>query len=194
MLRFFSMKKEEMDLYGPLAFLAGVWEGQKGHDVAPSDERGSETNLFKERIVFEPMGAINNHEQCLYGLRYKTTAWRLGEADAFHEELGYWLWDANDSQLLRCFMVPRGVAVLAGGVVAPGSKSFQLSAEVGSQTHGILSSKFLDVEFKVVRYDLKITIHDENSFTYEEDTQLKVKGKNEIFHHTDKNTVLRVMV
>lgn len=192
MVFFSSMQNSLFNTHGPLALLAGIWEGEKGHDIAPSDERGTETNAFKERIVFEPIGPVNNHEQCLYGLRYKTTAWRLGESDAFHEELGYWLWDAKDSQVLRCFMVPRGVAVIAGGTVKHDAKSFKLAAKVGSETYGICSSLFLDIEFKTVQYDLALTIHDENMFSYEEDTQLKVKGSTEIFHHRDKNTLKRV--
>ena len=48
---------------GPLASLAGVWEGNKGDDVAPSDDRGTERNQFRERLTFEPFGPVNNHEQ-----------------------------------------------------------------------------------------------------------------------------------
>jgi hypothetical protein len=74
---------------GPLGRLVGTWEGDKGDDVAPSDDRGTENNKFRERMVFEETGLVQNHEQNLYGLRYRTTAWRLGEDDPFHEELGY---------------------------------------------------------------------------------------------------------
>ena len=64
---------------GPLAALAGVWEGQKGEDVSPSDDRGTERNQFRERMTFDPMGPVRNHEQTLYGLRYATTVWRIGK-------------------------------------------------------------------------------------------------------------------
>ena len=178
--------------WGPLAQLAGVWEGEKGDDTAPSDDRGTEKNLFRERMEFVPIGPTLNHEQTLYGLRYATTAWRIGETAPFHEELGYWLWDAKEKQVLRCFMVPRGVTVIAGGTVEPNAKSFQLTATVGSETYGICSNRFLDKEFKTVRYELKITVHDEKSFSYEEDSQLKIKGQTEIFHHIDKNTLKKV--
>jgi len=177
---------------GPLAALAGVWEGDKGDDVAPSDDRGTEHNAYRERLTFEPFGPVNNHEQQLYGLRYSTVAWRLGEEASFHEETGYWLWDAAEKQVLRCFIVPRGVTVLAGGTVAPDATSFSISANVGSDTYGICSNKFLDREFKTVRYDLTITLHNRDSFSYSEDTQLKMKGRAEIFHHTDANRVNRV--
>ena len=64
---------------GPLAPLAGTWEGDKGDDVAPSDDRGTETNRYRERLRLEPTGEVNNHEQSLWGLRYSTVAFRIGE-------------------------------------------------------------------------------------------------------------------
>ncbi len=178
---------------GPLKTLAGTWEGIKGDDTAPSDDRGTETNKFKERITLVPINSVQNHEQTLRGLRYATTAWRLGETDPFHEELGYWLWDAQASQVMRCFMVPRGVSVIAGGTAKAGDTSFALSAELGSPTFGICSNPFLDREFKTVRYELKVTLINDDNFSYEEDTQILMKGRTEIFHHIDKNTLTRVI-
>lgn len=186
------MSEEIIKNLGPLAALAGTWEGEKGDDTAPSDDRGTETNKFRERMTFVPFGPVKNHEQVLYGLRYSTTAWRLGEESPFHEELGYWLWDAKEKQVMRCFIVPRGVTVIAGGTVQPDAKSFELSADVGSETYGICSNKFLDKEFKTVIYELNVTIHDDQSFSYEEDTQLKIKNQADLFHHIDKNTLRRV--
>ncbi len=186
------MGEDLLQYLGPLAALAGVWEGDKGADVAPSDDRGTEQNAFRERMTFEPFGPVRNHEQQLYGLRYATVAWRLGEDAAFHEDTGYWLWDAVAKQVLRCFVVPRGVTVLAGGTVEPDATSFQISADAGSDTYGICSNKFLDREFKTVRYELTVTMHSRDSFSYHEDTQLKMKGRSDLFHHTDANRVTRV--
>ena len=93
---------------------------------------------------------------------------------------------------MRCFIVPRGVTVIAGGTVEPEAREFHLAAEVGSETHGICSNRFLGREFKTVRYELKVTVHDANSFSYEEDTQLQIKGQSELFHHIDKNTLKRL--
>lgn len=186
------MNSDLMTQLGPLAALAGIWEGDKGADVAPSDDRGTERNAFRERLTFEPFGPVKNHEQQLYGLRYSTVAWRIGDEAPFHEETGYWLWDAAANQVLRCFIVPRGVTVLAGGTVEPHAKTFEISADAGSDTYGICSNKFLDREFKTIRYELSITVHDHASFSYKEDTQLRIKGQPGIFHHTDANTVKRV--
>lgn len=137
---------------GPLAPFSGVWEGDKGKDESPDDDRVTiEYNAFRERVVLEPIGLVENHEQSLYGLRYAKTAWRIGADDAFHEEVGYWLWDAAAKQVMLTFIVPRGVTVLAGGTVEPGTKSFALSAEIGSEVFGICSGPFLDGQFKTVR-------------------------------------------
>lgn len=181
---------------GPLASLVGTWEGMKGIDRAPSDEPKTllqeKTSKYRERLQFEPTGRVDNHSQILYGLRYSTAAWRLDQPDPFHEELGYWLWDAENEQVMRCFMVPRGVTVIAGGTVQADATEFKLQAESGSNTYGICSNQFLDKEFKTVRYDLKINIHDHESFSYHEDTQLLIKNKKDIFHHTDENTLNKV--
>lgn len=186
------MNSELMKQLGPLALLAGVWEGDKGADVAPSDDRGTERNAFRERITFEPISPVRNHEQVLYGLRYATVAWRIREADPFHEEVGYWLWDPGERQVLRCFIVPRGVALIAGGTAEPTATTFTLLAEAGSDTYGICSNRFLDKEFKTVRYELTVTVLDQNRFHYKEDSQLRMPGKPDLFHHTDENTLTRV--
>ena len=186
------MGDELLKNLGPLAALAGVWEGDKGADVSPDDDRGTEHNAFRERFAFEPLGPVRNHEQELYGLRYTRVAWRLGEEAPFHEDTGYWLWDAAAKQVLRCFVVPRGITILAGGTVEPDASSFQIAADAGSDTYGICSNKFLDREFKTVHYELTVTLHGRDSFSYKEDTQLKMKGRSDLFHHTDANQVTRV--
>ena len=43
---------------GPLGALVGTWEGDKGDDTAPSDDRGTEKNRFRERMTFEPIGLV----------------------------------------------------------------------------------------------------------------------------------------
>ena len=103
-----------------------------------------------------------------------------------------WLWDPGERQVLRCFIVPRGVAVLAGGTVEPTATAFTLVAEGGSEAYGICSNRFLTREFKTVRYELTVTILDANRFHYKEDTQLRMPGRKDLFHHTDENTLTRL--
>jgi hypothetical protein len=182
----------ERQQLGPLGALLGTWEGDAGKDVAPSSARGTEQADYRERMTFAPTGLVENHEQQLYGLRYATTAWRLGEADPFHEELGYWLWDAGAGQVMRCFLVPRGVTILAGGAATADARRFEMAAEVGSQTFGICSNPFLDREFRTLRYELSVELREDGRLHYREDTQLQLAGRTEIFHHTDENTLTRV--
>ena len=78
---------------GPLAALVGKWEGTEGVDISPSKDGSKETH-FRERMTFEPIGPVVNGAQTLYGLRYSTVAWPLIQEQPFHEEVGYWLWDA----------------------------------------------------------------------------------------------------
>lgn len=185
------MDEELIRNLGPLGALAGVWEGDQGVDIAPTPG-GPVESLFREHLVMEPFGPVKNREQSLFGLRYSTTVWRLGEDDAFHEELGYWLWDASNRQVIRTFMVPRGVCVMAGGEVEPDARCFQLTAEAGSVTYGALSNPFLKKSANTDAYEVTITINDDGSFSYAEDTILNFEPLGEIFHHTDGNTLRRV--
>lgn len=175
---------------GPLAALVGIWEGKEGVDIAPAKEGSKETH-FRERMTFEPIGPVVNGPQTLYGLRYSTMAWPLIQEQPFHEEVGYWLWDSERKQVMRCFIVPRGVVVNAGGISEPDTKEFCMIAEAGSGVYGILSNPFLEEAMKIVRYELTVTIHEPSKFSYKEDTQLQISGRPDVFHHTDENILKR---
>jgi hypothetical protein len=147
-------------------------------------------------MFFEPIGEVTNHEQVLYALRYLTLAWEEGEDGPddkpFHQEVGYFIWDKANRQIMKSFIVPRGVAVNAGGDADQDSTEFKVSAVIGSNVYGICSNKFLDEEFQSVRYDVKFELIDEDTLQYEENTQLKIKGQDRLFDHTEKNTLYRV--
>ena len=186
-------RAEILENLGPLAQLAGSWEGVSGHDTAPSDDRGTEINLYRERMTFDPFGPVDNHEQKLFGLRYSTVVHRLDEPDPFHEVTGYWLWDSKAGLVMRCFLVPRGISVIAGGMVAAGAKEFALEATLGSSTFGICSNPFLDREFKTVRYTLQLSVAQSGTaLDYEEVTFLQMPGRMEIFRHVDKNSLKKI--
>jgi len=185
------MSNEDTYQLGPLSALAGSWEGDKGIDVSRIQSEIKETK-YREKVTFDPIGPVKNGPQVLYGLRYSMVAWRIGENDAFHEELGYWLWDAGHKQVLRCFMVPRGVLINAGGNAENDSKNFHLSAEAGSETYGILSNKYLDETYKTKMYTLDVSIHDNRSFSYSETTHLWIPINHAVFKHTDENTLIKI--
>jgi hypothetical protein len=183
---------DEKALLGPLGALIGTWEGDKGNDVAPSADRNTRISRYRERLRFEPTGRVDNHEQVLYGLRYATTAWRVDEPNPYHEEVGYWMWDATRKLVLRAFVIPRGITILAGGHAEPDAKSFRIVAELGSPTWGIASNPFLDEEFRTVRYELTVDVGDDGTFGYDETTVMQMKGRAEPFAHTDRNRLRRV--
>ena len=185
-----SANPEMLAHLGPLGALVGIWEGNEGVDIAPA-KGGSKETHFRERITFEPIGPAVNGPQTLYGLRYSTVAWPLIQEQPFHEEVGYWLWDAERKQVMRCFIVPRGVVVNAGGTSEPDAKEFSMTAEVWSGVYGILSNPFLEENMKIVRYELTVTIHEPWKFSYKEDTQLQIAHHPDLFHHTDNNTLKR---
>ena len=179
------------EAWGPLASLIGTWEGNGGIDVSFHNEEGKigETGYF-ERSSFKPFGPVANGDQELYGLDYRTSAWRHGEeaANPFHTEVGYWLWDAAGSQVMRCFMVPRGSVIIAGGRAAADANEFTMKAELGVQTYGILSNQYLDQNAKTVQYDVTIKVAD-GTYSYDETTVYEHARSKEPIMHTDRNSL-----
>lgn len=181
--------------YGPLRFLIGKWasEGFKGQNKAPDPSRNEENTKFRQEMTFEPIGSVSNHEQVLYGLRYATKAWEEGnEEEPFHEEVGYFLWDKNSRQVMKSFIVPRGIAINAGGTSDINATEFTVKADLGSETYGLCSNKFLDEEFKTLSYETTFEFLSEHEFQYSENTRIQIKGKDQIFDHTEKNTLKKL--
>ena len=106
--------------WGPLAALAGTWRGDEGLDVAWSHAHGASwESPYTEELTLTPFGPVVNGSQHLYGLDHRSSMWRGGEQVPFHTEVGYWLWDSATNEVVRGFVVPRGITVLAGGVAEP---------------------------------------------------------------------------
>lgn len=179
--------------WGPLARLAGIWEGDAGKDVAYGNVEGTEVvTPYREHIDFKPFGPVENGSQVLYGLDYRMAAWRGDEENPFHTEVGYWMWDARDSEVVRCFLIPRGSAVVAGAVVPADATTFNLEANVGSQTYGILTNNWLDKNARAVRYDVTIDTSVDGEFSYNETTVIQRAKMPEHHIRTDANTLKRI--
>ncbi len=175
---------------GPLAALAGVWEGQ-GRDTHPVADGGLE-EPYRERMAFEPIDLQTNGPQLLYGLRYHTHINKLDEVLTFHDQVGYWLWEPATRTLLQTLAIPRGQVAMATGTAEPDARRFTVKATVGSPTAGIVSAPFLHENFKTLSYTLTITLEGADTLHYEEDTVLQITDRPEPFHHTDRNTLKRV--
>jgi hypothetical protein len=181
------------DEWGPLGPLVGDWEAEGGLDRAFSHSRQQVLDTpYLERVTFKPFGPVDNGSQSLYGLDYKTAMWRDDEANPFHTEVGYWLWDAATGEVLRGFVVPRGITVLAGGTASPDATSFSLMARPGHPQYNIGENRYLAEHASTIGYDVTITVDDADSWTYEETTMLRMKEFDEPFAHTDHNTLRRV--
>ena len=185
------MPPMDIDELGPLKNMVGTFEGIIGDDTAPSDDRGTETNKYREVIVFTHILPAVNHEQTLYTLRYHQQAFRHGEEFPFHDQVGYWHWDPKAKQVMQSLTIPRGMTVLAGGAAEAHSTSLQLKARLGSKTFGICSNPFLDEEFQTVEYEIQVDLSGDG-LTYDQVTRIQIKGQKKIFDHRDKNTLKRV--
>jgi len=183
-----------MNELGPLSPLVGHWEGNVGEDVSfHHDDDETATTGYFEKAWFKPIPIVENGRQSMYGVNYEMTAWRHGEEamDPFHDEVGYLLWDAANGQVMRCFAVPRGIAILAGGDATADSTSLTFAAEPGSTTYGLVQNRYLIDQATVGAFTSTFTIHGADSFSYTSDLVLTLPEIGGDMHHTDQNTLHR---
>lgn len=176
---------------GPLARLAGIWEGERGVDVNPKAD-GPETRKYFERIEMQPIDPQANGPQLFYGLRYHVHINTREEDITFHDQVGYWLYEAATGLILQTLAIPRGQIAIAAGHAKPGDKKLVLRAERGQTEYGICSTTFLDLAFRTDSYQLSVDFHDDGSWSYVSDTMLMVKGREEPFLHRDHNRLSKV--
>jgi len=179
--------------WGPLVGLIGEWSsGFEGVDTSFHSDKGKigETR-YREATSFTPFGPVTVGSQTLYGLDYRTSAWLEGADTPFHTEVGYWMWDAANQQVVRCFVVPHSTTLMAGGTVEPDATTFKLASELGSNTYGILSNQYLDAVATTTRYDVTITIGD-GVFSYDQTTVVEYQRHASVIMHTDRNTLHRL--
>jgi hypothetical protein len=176
---------------GPLAALAGRWEGTKGRDEHPVAD-GTGRDVFVEHYDLQPIDPQTNGPQLLYGLRYHTHIVRPGEVETFHDQVGYWLWEPAASAVTLTLGIPRGQVLLASGPAQADATDFELTAEVGSEVHGILSNPFLDHAFRTLSYRIHVTVNGDGTWSYEEEGVLQIPGQDEPFRHVDRNTLTQV--
>ena len=176
---------------GPLTSMAGIWEGTKGVDVKPKAD-GPRSQDYVERIELQPIDPQTNGPQLLYGLRYHTHVTKPGLTKTYHDQVGYWLWEPATGTVIHTLAIPRGQIAMAVGKAAPDAKRFTLEARRGTTEYGICSNPFLEHAFRTDSFTITVTINDDGSWGYEEDTVLMIKGQGEPFHHTDHNVLSKV--
>jgi hypothetical protein len=176
---------------GPLAGMAGIWEGNRSLDINPK-LAGPLQQEFVEHIELQPIDPQANGPQLFYGLRYHTHIVKPGEIETYHDQVGYWLWEPAAGNLIQTLTIPRGQTAMAFGRAAKDDTSFELAAVRGAATNGICSNPFLEYAFQTIEYRIKVTVNPNGRWAYEEDTVLLVRGQSEPFHHTDRNVLTKI--
>jgi hypothetical protein len=176
---------------GPLAPMAGIWQGERGVDIKPKAD-GPRTQAFIERIELHPIDPQTNGPQLLYGLRYWTHVTKPGRTNTYHDQIGYWLWEPATGLIVHSLTIPRGQTALATGQASPDARQFTLRAERGTTGAGICSIDFLEQAFRTDSFTITVTTHDDGSWSYDEDTVLMIRGQTEPFHHRDTNRLVKI--
>lgn len=176
---------------GPLAGMAGIWEGTRGLDVKPKAE-GPKKQAYVERIELQPIDPQTNGPQLLYGLRYHTHITKPEQVKTYHDQVGYWLWEPATGGIIHTLTIPRGQVVMAYGKAAADAKRFEVVAKAEDLSFGIRSAPFLEHAFRTTEFRMSVTINADGTWSYSEDTVLMIKGQTEPFHHTDNNTLHKI--
>jgi hypothetical protein len=177
---------------GPLTGMAGIWKGTRNLDIPPKPPAAPVRQQFIEHIELQPIDPQANGPQLFYGLRYHTHIVKPGEVETYHDQVGYWLWEPATGNLIQTIAIPRGQSVLAFGRASRDATSFELVATHGSTTNGICSNPFLEEAFKTLEFRITVAITSADTWTYDEDTTLLVRGQSAPFHHTDHGELAKI--
>jgi len=186
------MNIQTMVDYGPLTGLIGSWQGDKGMDIAPESD-GIETNPYYETITFEAAGDVTNAEaQVITALFYRQQVSRKSTNLVFHDECGYWMWDAENSIVMHSLTIPRAVTLIAGGRYDGPDNSdnvmLSVSAKRDDPDWQITQSPFMRDNARTDEFHHQITLNGD-SISYTETTILDIYGKR--FEHIDRNELKR---
>ena len=176
---------------GPLAPMAGIWEGKRGVDINPKAE-GAVKDPYIEHIELQPIDAQTNGPQLFYGLRYHVHIVQPDEVETFHDQVGYWLYEPATGNILFTLSIPRGQTLMAVGNAAPDAKTFTLRAERGSLTNGIVSNPFLEQAFRTESYEITVKINDDGTWSYDQTTLMIIPNVDKPFEHRDRNRLTKI--
>jgi len=180
----------ELEL-GPLKPLIGSWKSAPtgGFDMAPGQEGskagkgGPAVEAYFETMTFEVAAdATNASDQYLTAVYYKQEVFKKSTGNKFHDQRGYFIYDAKNKTVYNSFCVPRATCVVAQGKA--GSK-MTLTAPV----NGVAESSYMTKNAKTVGFTMNIEISD-NKLSYSQVTNLEIYGKP--FGHTDSGTLVKV--
>jgi len=177
----------------PLKELLGVWEGDKGVDLAPKPDE-DENNPYYETLTFEAVDIDieNAEEQELRAIRYNQIVREKANDKVSHDETGFWIWDNEKNTIMCAFSIPRGVSLLCGGgfeKLHKGETVFKVSAELNHSNWGIVQSPFMLQKAKTTSFKREVKVVN-NTLSYSQETVVEIYGKE--FNHKDSNTLTKV--
>ncbi len=181
--------------YGPLRYLSGTWQGDQGQDESPEPD-GIEKNAYTETIRFTPAGDLDNAEtQELVAVHYHLDVHRIGDGKMIHNQTGYWIWDAASGLIMHDFVIPRAVAVIAGGshsgqADADGNYVLEVSAGDGQGEWQIAQSPFMCQNASTTSFTQRL-VSGAETLTYSQVTLVDIYGQTG-FEHSDQNQLRRV--
>ena len=88
--------------------------------------------------------------------------------------------------------VPRGQVLLAAGPAGAEATRFEVSAAVGTEVYGILSNPFLEQNFKLLDYRIRVSINPDGTWSYDEEGLMVIPGRDAPFAHRERNTLTRI--
>jgi hypothetical protein len=178
--------------YGPLAQLVGTWIGTQGLDRAPDINANPDEHTYTDELTFTVAGpAENAEEQELVAIKYHHLVRKNENGLIFHDQIGHWIYEPATGSIMHSLTIPRGVCVLAGGDITEnsGEMVFNVKAEAGSDTFGIIQSPFMLEKAKTTAFQMQMSVT-ENTLSYKQVTSLFIYGKE--FKHVDQSVLQRV--
>lgn len=164
---------------GPLRPMAGIWRGKRGLDVNPKEDGPKKQAQLIElpsncsRSIRRPM-ALSCFTGCVT-TRISPSPVK-SRPTMIRSDTG---WEPATHSLIHTLTFRVSMVTMANGT-QPDSRTFELVATHADQHFGIRSAPFLDHAFKTVRkFRIKVTISDDDTWGYDEDTTLMVRGQSE---------------
>ncbi len=179
--------------YGPLAQLIGKWIGYRGLDIAPDNEANEDKTAYVDEMVFTPSGpAENAEEQNLVSVRYHHLVRKRQNHHIFHDQIGHWIYNPSNKEIMHSLSIPRGVCLLAGGTYELNNEEtiFTVNSSENSPTYGIVQSPFMLEKAQTKAFNMRMSITP-NELSYRQVTSLHIYEKD--FEHIDASTLTRII-
>ena len=155
--------------------------------------RDSRRTCSSSTTRLQPIDRQTNGPQLFYGLRYHTHITKPGEAETFHDQVGYWLWEPAAQQRDPH---PRYPARPGAAGLGPGrARRHRLRAHRHRRDPRSTASCPTPSSTRPSAPSATGSTSPsdaDGTWSYEEEGVLQIPGRDEPFSHIDRNTLTRV--